>query len=451
MMGDVLNSKSFRYLSLTFLLGIFVLFTPWKEISSFCGFYVAKADASLFNKASRIVYVHNEKRSVITMMNDYKGELKDFAIVVPVPVVLQKDQIHIGDPKIVDHIDAYSAPRLVEYFDSNPCHRYEEDEYKKYESSSSKEMVPTPSKNKGNYSGVTIEATYTIGEYTIQILSAKFSSGLESWLIDNGYKVPKGASSALQPYIRQNMKFFVAKVDLKEQANTGLTYLRPIQFAFESPKFMLPIRLGMINADGPQDLLIYVLSKEGRVESTNYRTIKLPSDLEVPVFVKKEFADFYRSMFSEQVRKENGKAVFTEYVWNMGSCDPCSAEPLTNSELQSLGVFWIGDSFGGQQVLITRLHVRYESETFPEDLMFQETKDAGSYQGRYILNHPWAGSANECSAAKTYFKDLQIREEQRAKNLAMLTGWDLNKIYSKMNLSQKPKEDDTQWWKKIWK
>ena len=77
------------------------------------------------------------------------------------------------------------------------------------------------------------------------------------------------------------MKFFVAKVNLKEQARTGLTYLRPLQFAFESRKFMLPLRLGMVNARGPQDLIAFVLTRNGRVETTNYRTVKLPANMDL--------------------------------------------------------------------------------------------------------------------------------------------------------------------------
>jgi len=57
----------------------------------------------------------------MTMVNDYRGDPKEFAIVVPVPTVLEKDQIHIGDQAIVEHLDAYSAPRLVEYSDPDPC------------------------------------------------------------------------------------------------------------------------------------------------------------------------------------------------------------------------------------------------------------------------------------------------------------------------------------------
>src|SRR5881628_2904503 len=90
-------------------------------IFAFCGFYVAKADTKLFNKASQVVLVRDGDRTVMTMANDFKGDLKEFAIVIPVPTFLQREQIHVGDKKFIDHLDAYSAPRLVEYFDQNPC------------------------------------------------------------------------------------------------------------------------------------------------------------------------------------------------------------------------------------------------------------------------------------------------------------------------------------------
>jgi len=57
--------------------------------------------------------------------------------------------------------------------------------------------------------------SYTIGEYDILILSAAQSTGLETWLRGSGYKIPVGASSVLGSYIKQGMKFFVARVNLK--------------------------------------------------------------------------------------------------------------------------------------------------------------------------------------------------------------------------------------------
>src|SRR5206468_1026076 len=161
--------------------------------------------------------------------------------------------------------------------------------------------------------GVTIDARYTVGEYDILILSAQQSSGLETWLRENGYKIPAGASTVLASYLKQNMRFFVAKVNLTEQAKLGFSYLRPLQVAYESPKFMLPIRLGMVNADGAQELFVYALTRKGRVETTNYRTVRLPSGMDLPALVKVEFGPLYQAMFTQAVKRENMRAVFLEY------------------------------------------------------------------------------------------------------------------------------------------
>ncbi|MEM7182617.1 MAG: DUF2330 domain-containing protein [Spirochaetota bacterium] len=433
------------------LVTVFFGFSFQQEILAFCGFYVARADAKLFNKASRVVLVRNGKRTVIGMMNDYQGKLKDFAMVIPVPVVLKRQQINVGDAKVFDHLDAYTAPRLVEYHDSNPCEIPEAMD----DMTMDKGIRPSggvSEKESEKKLGVKVEASYSVGEYNIKILSAKYSNGLETWLRRNKYKIPKGANKALQPYIRQKMKFFVAKVNLKKQLKTGLNYLRPLQFAFESEKFMLPIRLGMLNANGEQELLVYVLTKNGRVETSNYRTVKLPSNVEIPEYTKEEFGSFYKSMFDRQVAKQEHKAVFTEYFWDMSWCDPCAANPLSAKELRSLGVFWLdGQNTGqAQKVMATRLHLKYTNKTFPEDLMFQETNDRQNFQGRYIIRHPWNGSPQKCSAAKSYFENLEKWRLTRANTLADLTGWRLADIHKKMRLEPNIRSNGKEWWQKIW-
>src|SRR6476659_4759127 len=88
---------------------------------SFCGFYVSKADGTLKNKTSQVILVRDGNKTVITMYNDFKGDVKDFAMVVPVPVVLQKSDIKVTDNGIFQRLNDYSAPRLVEYYDENPC------------------------------------------------------------------------------------------------------------------------------------------------------------------------------------------------------------------------------------------------------------------------------------------------------------------------------------------
>jgi len=444
-------------------------------VLGFCGFYVAKADTKLFNKASQVVLVRDGDRTVMTMANDFKGDLKEFAVVIPVPTFLQREQIHVGDKALVDHLDAYSAPRLVEYFDEDPC-RMTMRELSMAVPMMARAAVAGAAARAQSL-GVTIEAQYTVGEYDILILSAQQSSGLETWLRENGYKIPSGASAVLSSYLRQNMRFFVARVNLTEQAKLGFSYLRPLQVAYESPKFMLPIRLGMVNADGPQELFVYALTRKGRVETTNYRTVKLPSDMDLPVYLKEpgEFARFYKAMFSRQIDKEEMRVLFLEYAWDMRWCDPCAANPLSNDELRHLGVFWL-DADGGPsplsggrgavvrprpiapppmapEVFLTRLHVRYDNAHFPEDLVFQETADQTNFQGRYVLRHAWQGEGT-CPGVEAYRRSLRDRREQEAQRLASMTGWELAEIRTKMKLGvEGPQAQPAsgKWWERLWR
>ena len=423
---------------------------------SFCGFYVASGDAKLFNKASQVALVRDGDRTVLTMNSDFRGEPKEFAIVVPVPTVLEKGQVHVGDKALIDHLDAFSAPRLVEYWDPDPCPVAFDVAREKPSYAPSSRAMQEVSVGAMKSRGVTIEARYTVGEYDILILSAKESGGLEQWLTENGYRIPPGASAVLTSYIKQGMKFFVAKVNLAEQKKLGFTYLRPIQVAYESPRFMLPIRLGMVNADGAQELYVYALTRKGRVETTNYRTVKLVTDRDVPEFVKADFGDFYRDLFATQVKREGMEVVFTEYAWDMGWCDPCASEPLAPEELKGLGVFWLDDTpdprRGSTTPFLTRLHVRYDARHFPEDLVFQETADRTNFQGRYVIRHEWNGSG-DCPQARAYRAGLPERRAKEARTLAELTGWDVDTIRGKMAVAadwSRP-EDRMKWWDRIWK
>lgn len=424
---------------------------------AFCGFYVAKADSKLFNKASQVALVRDGNRTVITMSNDFQGDPQEFAIVIPTPTFLEREQIHVADRALMEHLDAYTAPRLVEYFDEDPCRRRDY-LYKESASSLPSSVEDSDVVGRAKSFGVTIEAQYTVGEYDILILSAKQSDGLETWLRQENYRIPDGASEVLGSYIRQGTKFFVAKVNLKEQAKLGFSYLRPIQIAFESPKFMLPIRLGTVNADGAQELFVYALTRKGRVETTNYRTVKLATGNQIPVFVKDDFGDFYRDMFAQQVKKEDMRAVFLEYAWDMNWCDPCAADPFSPEELRELGVFWIDEQQGdrgwkanARDVFVTRLHIRYDGAHFPEDLHFQVTGDKSNFQGRYVIRHPWNGDS-DCDGARQYREQLIKRQEKEAQTLANLTGWEINYIRGRMELPvpppDKPKDP---WWKRIWK
>jgi hypothetical protein len=179
--------------------------------------------------------------------------------------------------------------------------------------------------------------------------------------------------------------------------------------------------------------------------------------VEVPEFIQSEFGDFYKAAFAKTWRDHGRRAIATEYVWNMGFCDPCSAPPLSQEELRQLGVLWLDDRgdrsaayrLGGAPVTLTRLHVRYDAQHFPEDLMFQETGDQQPFQGRYVIRHPWQGQSS-CSEAAAYREQLPARRRTQAQTVASLTGWDMARIRSRMG-PDAPADDPVPWWKKLWR
>ncbi|NEQ43037.1 MAG: DUF2330 domain-containing protein [Leptolyngbya sp. SIOISBB] len=431
---------------------------------AFCGFYVARADTSLYNQASQVAIARDGDRTVLTMANDYQGDVQDFALVVPVPTVIQQEQVNVAEPTILDRLDAFSAPRLVEYFDDNPCYipcpecGIDADTLETLQRAT--EQSGGAFRSPAEALGVTIEASFSAGEYDILILSAEESSGLETWLRQNDYQLPAGAQEVLGAYIRQGMKFFVARVNLEEFDQSGYQRLRPLQIAYESPRFMLPIRLGMVNAQGPQDLLVYLLTPNGQVEITNYRTVEIPSNLDIPLFVNDEFGQFYNETFQHSYDQQGRNVAFLEYAWDLRGCDPCAADPPSVEEMRQAGVFWLPESpeFRNINVFITRLHVRYTRDKFPEDLTFQETNNRRLFQGRYVMNHPFADADEQACLARRLaywesrsgelddediervrrwnreeFQDYIVervpaRFERESQNLARLTGRDIDTI-----------------------
>jgi len=386
---------------------------------AFCGFYVAGGGAELFNNATQVVLMREGTKTVLSMQNNYQGPPSDFAMVIPVPVVLKKEQVKTLPRDVFARIDQLSAPRLVEYWEMDPC--YVEPVYPEEEVMKSA-VADGFAKGGGAVRrlGVKIEAQFAVGEYEIVVLSAKDALGLEQWLKENNYKIPSGAEPLFRPYIQTGMKFFVAKVNAKKVTfdDKGMAQLSPLRFHYDSEKFELPVRLGLINAKEKQDLIIHVLAKNQRYEVANLPNVTIPTNIDLVPSAKSEFPFFYVSLF-DRTLKANPNAVVTEYAWQATSCDPCPTSPLTEQDMQTFGGDVIPkkgneDMFNAANgMVLTRLHARYDKTSLGEDLVFRAAKpivggrefltngtklEQGSrtdswnnFQARYAIRYPWTG------------------------------------------------------------
>ncbi len=276
---------------------------------AFCGFFVAGSDAKLTNDASQVVLMRKGNRTVMTMSNDYKGPPEDFAMVVPVPVVLHKEDVKTLPADVFDHIDSLSAPRLVEYWEQDPAGRAANRSPMSAASAAGRMRRWRHDAPSGEDLGVKIEAQFVAGEYQILILSATESQGLETWLHREKYHIPAGAAAALAPYVRDKSKFFVAKVDVKKVKRdaAGVVHLSPLRFAFDANELRLPVRLGLLNASGKQDLIVYVLHPSSRFEVANYPNVFVPTNLEVADGVRKGFPGFYADALRRHHREDGAQ------------------------------------------------------------------------------------------------------------------------------------------------
>jgi MYXO-CTERM domain-containing protein len=423
---------------------------PPGDAGAFCGFYVGGADKKLFNNATVVVLMREGTRTVLSMQNNYQGPPEAFAMVVPVPVVLQKENVKTLPREVFDRVDQLAAPRLVEYWEQDPCNQAR---YAAEAKGGARPASPAPAATAAASAGygVKIEAQFTVGEYEIVILSAEDSTGLDRWLKDSGYKIPEGAEPLLRPYVQSGSKFFVAKVDVtKVKMEKGQAMLSPLRFHYDAESFSLPVRLGLANSSGTQDLLVHVLARHKRYELANYKNVTIPTNIDIDEKAKDQFPAFYAALFDrtleENMDSDKRPPVVTEYSWDAGSCDPCPGPVLDSNDLATLGADVLHGAapagsaapssvavsptanpwaFSGGFV-VTRLHARYKKDQIGEDLVFkvaepitggrevygqsgasrERTLETGAtkghvnnFQGRYAIRHPWKGPI-ECANPK---------------------------------------------------
>ena len=318
---------------------------------AFCGFYVAGADSSLYSDASMVVLMREGQRTVLSMQNAYSGPPSDFAMVVPVPEVLHEEDVRTLPREIFQKVDRLSAPRLVEYWEEDPCRpQYD---YALTEAMPTSAAVADGEAGGGGYQ-VRVEARFSVAEYDVVVLSAGDSNGLERWLHDEGYNIPAGAARVLRPYVEGGTKFFVAKVDVQRvqfDAN-GRAVLSPLRFHFDDPHFQLPVRLGLLNSQGEQDLIVHTLGLGTRYEVANYPNATIPTNIVVDQQVREHFGPFYERLIEETLQQHPG-AVLTEYAWSASSCDPCPGPTLDGSDIMTLGGDVIPSGAGGDSLLMT--------------------------------------------------------------------------------------------------
>ncbi len=352
--------------------------------------YVTGA-APLGTHATEIAVVRDAGTTTMTIASRYEGPAQPFAIVVPIDAAITAADVMSISRDTFLALSMEDAPRLVEYWEQDPCGRYEEHAPVKR----SGPKVATRIGERARDGGAPLPAVAAPPEYEVVVPSATEAATLTRWLMDQGYIVSEEVAGLLDPLAKRGVRFLVAKVDPnKLEFEAGHALLAPLRVRWASPVFALPVFTG-------SDVVVHALGRRQRYEAVNQHDVGVPTNLDVRPSAKDDFDAAYAAFFTDKATHVPDTVV-TEYARTLGTCDPCTGPGLTARDLVSLG------ADANDEWVLTRLHtsnVRGEVVLGPAPPIAggREFRDGmgeleqgthasatNQFQARYAVRHSWA-------------------------------------------------------------
>ena len=370
---------------------------------------IPDAQQPVFN-TTRIVLAWDAGHAVLTIDLGTPGQADGHALLLPIPGEVETQKIEAGDLSALEHLDDATAPRLTEVLEI-PC--------------ALPPLAPTSRDTMFSH-----RAKNDTGAYEAMVIAPVRIEEIEKHLYGSRFNLSQSIRSIIASYIKQKMRFILVRKADKLSETRPPSAFQLLKISYDTKNFILPIRLN--SNQGLQDILLFTLTRHGRVEPANYITTKLKTDVKLPLFIRQDFSNFYQAMFDRANRGDTPRSVLLEYFGSGESCLTCLAPSLNVSDLRSLGATReIPKGGDSQNVYVTRLHARFDTTHFPEDLILNETRDRESFVARYLL--PTLSTAQiACPAGKDYQESLSNSAWHQAQELQKLTGWPASDIMIKM-------------------
>jgi MYXO-CTERM domain-containing protein len=341
-----------------------------RSAAAFPGFFASKKSEPIKNHSTQIAVMKKGADTVVSVMPDYDGPIEGFAMILLVPSDVTVDKVTTLKRDFIDRLDSLTAPRFHEYWEQDPCDAGPaEQEWERNlkvapaaPAASAGAAPPKPAKELF----LDTKAKQKEGEYKFTLLEP--GADVVRWLTSHGYQPPEGAAETLKGY--GSLRPLVAEVDAKRIELTGdnLAVLSPIRFATSEPWDTIPSKLGLLNAEKEQELLVYAIDPDSRYEAKNYKTIFPPTNIELDFSAKERMGEFYNALY-DLILAKNPQSFLSEYAWPTEGCgQPCATEPMMLSELLSLG----GDYFE-QSVPDAERHPKPPALTKDEEKAFKES------------------------------------------------------------------------------
>ncbi|MBX3159375.1 MAG: DUF2330 domain-containing protein [Deltaproteobacteria bacterium] len=337
----------------TFIAAALASWVAWVPPAHPCGMMIARNDTLRFNDALQFAVVREGTKTTMTLQNKYRGPSEQFALLVPVPVVLREGDVKTLDLGVFEELERMTAPTLSRLDERDPC---ESDDGDGAMAAAPGGAPGSGAANRG--AGVTVESQFVVGEYEVAVLSATEATAVDKWLTDHGYVLPPALASQLRPYVEAGSKFFVAKVDpAKVKLVDGAAFLSPLQFTYDAPELRLPIRLSAANSPGVQDVIVYAFARDQKqLRAANRPNLAMPANVEITKEAAAEFPAFYAALFAKRLGDKRD-AVVTEWA----------NRTWPTPQMQALGAAYQADGW-----TLARLHFAVDKHGTQDDLLLAE-------------------------------------------------------------------------------
>jgi hypothetical protein len=366
--------------SLASVLFLLALATPARAFPGVC---VGRGGASCLVHTTHVVVLRDRGTTVVTVMADYEGPITPFLFVLPVPSDVTAERVQTVKRGIVGRLEQISAPRLLTFYEQDPCRpgpaeqAWEERILAHGRGFLTPGWVPPLSSADREPEEPKVSKDPVLkgveSEFRYQVLSVPGPSELARALRERGYPLSQAGLDALGPSLRAGRGLLLAEVmpDRAELLGDRRLQLGGVRYWSRQPLTTLPVRLGLLNARGRQDLFVYVLDREHRYQARDYENRIPPSNLEIDPERMPGVGPLYDALF-ERIRARSPRAFVTEFAWSTAGCgEPCPDEPLQPRELLSLGgdvVASEGTEEEKPSYVLSRLHSRYDAASLPHDV-----------------------------------------------------------------------------------
>lgn len=234
-------------------------------------------------------------------------------------------------------------------------------------------MAPTMADDSESNGGVEVIDLPQVGPYAAQVVESDDPAALITWLNDNRYLITPEMEPMVAHYVAQEMKFLAVR--LAPEADVGA--ITPLGMTYAATEPMIPIQLTAVGAEPEMGVMAFIVSDQGRWESSNYTNFEVDPDF--VQFDPRTGAENYYPLVSWLVDEAGGKGMVTQFAGDLAPVADTAVNNWSWNPDYETSVAYVQD-LGAHFGQVSRLYTRISAVEMTEDPSFQV--GTGSEVGR---------------------------------------------------------------------